>query len=200
MVLPHLQVILLLLFHPSRSSLYPYSDPVLCLNSRPFRNIYPATQGQNFDVAAQQHLVDSLVAALKTQSKKSQQRHASDNFYRNVGTIAGFGLSITFGLIVTGIADPKEISQHGRLDSSTTRILLAVSWLLFMVVLNLSFSLAQKMPRQSRGCQICVSKIMYLLATAPVICLSLVVASYVEVVGYVGIAFASVVAILALFG
>ena len=41
---------------------------------------------------------------------------------------------------------------------------------------------------------------MYLLATAPVICLSLVVASYVEVVGYVGIAFASVVAILALFG
>ena len=150
-------------------------------------------------MAAEQHLIDLLAAALETQSKKSRQKEVFDNFYRNMGTISGLGSSITFGLIVTGIADPKEISQHSRLDLSTTRILLAVSWLLFGVVLNLSFSFAYTMPQMSRGYQIMASKTMYFLAIAATVCLSLVVASYVEVVGFVGVAFASIVAVILLF-
>jgi hypothetical protein len=163
----------------------------------PFRNIDPATQGQSFDVAAQQRLMNMLAAVLD-QCEKSRQKEVFDNFYRNMVTISALGLSITFGLIVSGISDPKEISQHGRFDSSTTRILLAVSWLLFGVALNLSFSFAYTMPQKSEECQIWASKFMYVLVIAAVICLSLVVSSYVEVVGYVAVAF-SIAVLLLLF-
>jgi hypothetical protein len=149
-------------------------------------------------VVTQQHLLDSLVAALEIHHKKSQQNRASDEFYKNIGTMSALGSSITFGLIISNIANPKVISQHGRFDLSTIRILLAVSWLLFIVVLNLSFSFAQNMPRYSRAWQIRASKILYFLVIAAVMCLALVVVGYVEVIGYIGIAFASIVALLVL--
>ncbi len=149
-------------------------------------------------MVAQQHLYESLVAALDIHHKKLQQNRASDEFYKNIGTMSAIGSSITFGLILSNIADPKVISQHGRFDLSTIRILLAVSWLLFIVVLNLSFSFAQSMPRCSRAWQIRASKIVYFLAIAAMMCLALVVSGYVEVIGYIGIACASLVALLVL--
>lgn len=51
------------------------------------------------------------------------------------------------------------------------------------------------MPKQSRAYQIAASKLLYLLEIAAVICLTLVVAAYVEVVGYIGIGLASFIAL-----
>ena len=137
-----------------------------------------------------------LVNALKT----LQQNATSDNFYRNIGTVAVLGSSITFALIVTDIKDPKEVSRHGKFDLSAVRILLAVSWLLFMFSLNLSFSFAQFMPHKHHAAQLLASKIAYIVTIAAVLFLALVVSAYVEVVGYIGIGLASYVAIVVVAG
>jgi hypothetical protein len=114
--------------------------------------------------------------------------------------VATLGSSITFALIVTDIKDPKEVSRHGRFDLSSVRILLAVSWLLFMIALNFSFSFAQAMPQKRTSVQILGSKFVYVISIAAVLMLALVVSAYVEVVGYVGIGLASYIAIVVVAG
>lgn len=151
-------------------------------------------------MVTEEDLAKLLAVVLQNHGKNSRQKEVFDKFYKNMGTTSALGLSITFGLIVTGISDPKEISQHGRFDSSATRILLAVSWLLFGLAFNLSFTLAHTMPQKPDVCQIWTSKFMYMLVIAAIICLSLVVSSYVEVVGYIGVAFALMAALLSVGG
>lgn len=128
--------------------------------------------------------------------KQLQQNTTADNFYRNIGMVASLGSSISFALIVTDIADPREISKHGRFDLPTVRILLAISWLLFMVALNFSFSFAQNATTFGARGRLVASKVVYFLDIVAVLMLSLVVAAYVEVVGYTGIALTSYVAVL----
>lgn len=124
------------------------------------------------------------------------QRTTSDKFYQNIGQVAVLGSSITFALIVTDIKDPELVSPHGKFDLSTVRIFLAVSWLLYMVALNFSFSFAQFMPGQDRARRILASKFVYFLDIIASLLLALVVAAYVGVVGYVGIGLTSYVAIV----
>jgi hypothetical protein len=135
---------------------------------------------------------------LERRLRESEQATCSDTFYKNIGAVATLGSSISFALIVTDIADPKGISQHGKFDLSAVRIMLAISWLLFMVALNFSFGYAQTMPSQEPEIRVAASKILYFLDILAVIFLSLVVSAYVEVVGYVGIGLASFVAVLLL--
>lgn len=157
------------------------------------------SEGRVAALPPENHICTCSQALLPVLQQISRQIAAantrSDAFYRNIGTVAVLGSSISFALIVTQIADPKTISQHGKFDLSTTRILLAISWVLFMVVLNFSFSFGQTMPGYSRGVQTFWSKIVYLVELAAVIFLSLVVAAYVEVVGYVAVGLASTIAI-----
>ncbi|KAE9366616.1 hypothetical protein N431DRAFT_562003 [Stipitochalara longipes BDJ] len=151
----------------------------------------------------------SLESALRDVASELRKRNPpatkeskdSDVFYKNIGTVAALGASITFALIVSDIADPHAVSRHGRFDLSTVRILLAVAWMLFMVVLSLSFSIGQKVKhdssekglykwekkRRERKNKI-LSTGVYVLELAAVTCLSLVVAAYVEVVGYIMVA------------
>jgi len=69
-----------------------------------------------------------------------------------------------------------------------------------MVVLSLSFSIAQNLQDSKPSAQIFFSKSLYLVAIAAVMCLSLIAAAYVEVVGYPGIGLASLVAVKVVFG
>jgi uncharacterized membrane protein YhaH (DUF805 family) len=82
------------------------------------------------------------------------------------------------------------------------RILLAVSWMLFMIVLSLSFSLAQKFKHESaeedeekKDGPTGLATVVYVLELGAVMCLSLVVAAYVEIVGYIVVALVSIVVV-----
>ncbi|KFZ24390.1 hypothetical protein V502_01147 [Pseudogymnoascus sp. VKM F-4520 (FW-2644)] len=119
-----------------------------------------------------------------------------NNFFKNIGAVATLGAGLSFSLIVSDINDPHEISHKSKFDLSTVRIILAATWLLFMSALALSFSLPQTWQSRSRRVKLLLWKSLYLLDIAAVICLSLVIAAYVEIVGYVGIALASLYAIV----
>ncbi|KAH8779488.1 hypothetical protein F5882DRAFT_148806 [Hyaloscypha sp. PMI_1271] len=159
---------------------------------------------------ALQNLASELRKANAPQSQKcsncgckgGESGSDADFFYKNIGTVAALGASITFALIISDIKDPHEISQHGRFDLSTVRILLAVSWMLFMIVLSLSFSLAQKFKHESaeedeekKDGPTGLATVVYVLELGAVMCLSLVVAAYVEIVGYIMVALVSIVVV-----
>ncbi|PMD31505.1 hypothetical protein L207DRAFT_572729 [Hyaloscypha variabilis F] len=145
------------------------------------------------------HDVPSELRVLNLASVKDHKddETTADVFYKNISTVAALGASITFALIVSDIADPRSISRHGRFDLSTVRILIAVAWMLFMIALSLSFSAGQSVKRDGsertptrseRKRRRQKDKMLwagvYVLEWAAVTCLSLVVAAYVEVVGY----------------
>jgi uncharacterized protein with PQ loop repeat len=142
-----------------------------------------------------------LYTALDTFYRKWESREATVSFYRNIGTVAVLGSSISFAFILTSILDPKEGSRHGIFDLSAVRILLAVGWALSTLVLYLSFSLPKMISKiKSQRCQKGASKALYILDIAAMACLSLAVAAYVEVVGYIGVALAVIVAVMVVFG
>jgi len=130
-----------------------------------------------------------LDSTLARQQKKSRTR----DFFKNTGAIATLGTGLAFSLILSTLQDPKEASRWALIDLRTVRILLAISWLLFMVTLALSFTWdGQKRTRAWRW------KTLYLLDIAAVACLSVVVAAYVEVVGFVDALLAIVFGVIVL--
>ncbi|KAH7459116.1 hypothetical protein FOMA001_g20264 [Fusarium oxysporum f. sp. matthiolae] len=131
---------------------------------------------------------------------KKKSNTGAQNFFQNIGAVASLGGGLTFGLIVSDLKDPKGVSRKHIFDLSTVRILLASSWLLFMMALSLSFSVPQIWRKTKRLSKALLWKALYLLDIAAVICLSLVVAAYVEVVGFLGVGLAGLVAILVLIG
>ncbi|KIW24530.1 hypothetical protein, variant [Cladophialophora immunda] len=149
-------------------------------------------QGQESPAIKQ---LGAIVAELR-QIKDKTGESDWDFFFKNIGTVASLGASITFALIVTDIKDPRLVSRHGWIDLSTVRIMLATSWILFMAVLSLSFSFGQRLKNHNSGSMPFLT--VYILELAAVMCLSFVVAAYVEVVGYVGIALVSIAVMLVL--
>jgi len=87
------------------------------------------------------------LASTKDEKGNKDDETTADVFYKNIGTVAALGASITFALIVSDIADPRGIFRHVRFDLSTVRILIAVAWMLFMIALSLSFSIGQSVKR-----------------------------------------------------
>jgi hypothetical protein len=79
--------------------------------------------------------------------------------------------------------------------------MLAVSWLLFMVALNFPYSLGQYkvVDEKSKRSLMRATKVLYLIDIGAVICVAVVIAAYVEVVGYVGLGLASYVALVVIF-
>lgn len=175
------------------------SQPNVTVSSASFESLERALR----DVATE---LRKLNLPATKHHKDSETTADGDVFYKNIGTVAALGASITFALIVSNIADPRTVSRHGKFDLSTVRILLAVSWMLFMVVLSLSFSIGQSVMRDSGEKRLSISERrmrrringvlstgLYVLQLTAITCLSLVVAAYVEVVGYVMVALVFVV-------
>ncbi|SPO07442.1 uncharacterized protein DNG_10136 [Cephalotrichum gorgonifer] len=110
-------------------------------------------------------------------------------FFQNIGAISTLGSSFTFALIVSQLQDPAEVSRGHRFDLSTVRIFIATSWLLFTVTLVLGILLAiaikntkdAKWKKRQRRLSIII---LYSLIGAALILLSLTVAAYVDVVGF----------------
>jgi len=120
-----------------------------------------------------------------------RQKPGTRNFFKNIGAVATLGAGLAFSLILSTLQDPKEASIWKLLDLRTVRILLAVSWFLFMLTLALSFTIGS-----NKHTKASVWKTLYLLDIAAVACLSIVVAAYVEVVGFTGAVFAIVFGIV----
>lgn len=108
-----------------------------------------------------------------------------DTFIQNLGAIATLGSSITFSLIVSQLQEPKTF-----FDISEVRLLIAVAWLLFTVLLICTFPLSdfiRKRPAKELGVRRrCLFAAMFLLLSGAAACLSLTVVAYVEIVGWVG--------------
>ncbi|KAL6249299.1 hypothetical protein RBB50_004362 [Rhinocladiella similis] len=155
----------------------------------------PAAEHAQIDLLCTEikDLKNAIVTELQSIKAKTGKTNW-DSFHKNIGIVASLGASITFALIVTDIKDPRPISRHGWIDLSTVRILLATSWILFMAVLSLSFSVAQNFKRDNTGAML--SYLVYLLELAAVMCLAFVVAAYVEVIGYIGMALVSIVVLV----
>lgn len=161
---------------------------------------------------------DDRVAALTADENKRIDRLADffDRFFQNTGTVATFGASITFALIVSQLQDPVGVSQKQFFDLSTVRILIAVSWFLFTILLGLSFLLngwvQYKWLRKEKELRrhlvfedyAPLLILVYAIMIGAFICLSLVVAAYVDAVGFLATALVSLlgvtVVLLALFG
>ena len=133
-----------------------------------------------------------------------------DRFFQNMGAVGTLGSSITFALIVSQLQDPIEVSHRHHFDLSAVRILIASSWLLFTLQLMLSFFLAgwvrytslklnstkHGFKQRDRGSHSFVFAILYSLFVSAFMCLALVVAAYVDAVGFVAVAFVTVLALM----
>jgi hypothetical protein len=127
------------------------------------------------------------------QIKERNHVHDYENFFKNLGAIATLGSSITFSLIVSKIQDPIEVSKKAGTDQSVVKILLAVTWLLFTVLLAVAFLVSglvkmrlDKFNELNAFLHFVFSMIFLLIAAATVF-LSLVLGAYVEVLGWVGL-------------
>ena len=172
-------------------------------------------------------------APRKDDLQKQQQRQISgeqrvklfENFFASMIAIATIGASITFTVIVSELEDPKSVSRLKIVDESTVRILLATSWLLFVLVLAAGGLLASQLAlnrteavkglsrlyksepdpakrSNDRAVQNSwrykeglASSVMCALTIAAFMCLSLAVAAYVEVVDFISFGFTAVFAI-----
>ncbi len=117
-----------------------------------------------------------------------------DRFFPNVATVSILGSSITFALIESQLQDPLSgVASKKIFDLSTVRILIATSWVLFTMTLIFSFLLAgvlkwwRSRPSSSANDGFWVLGILYVLMGDAFVCLSLAVAAYVEVVGFIAV-------------
>ncbi|ORY13537.1 hypothetical protein BCR34DRAFT_613362 [Clohesyomyces aquaticus] len=125
-----------------------------------------------------------LHGAVKSQEQFRHEEERSADYYKGLGTIAGLGASVSFALIVSNLADPKEVSAHPSFDLSTARIFLATGWAIHMLVIYLSFALSVSAFWYSEAYQRRISKIVFGITLVGWMFLSLVVAAYVEVAGF----------------
>jgi hypothetical protein len=114
------------------------------------------------------------------------------------------GASITFVLVISDIKDPHEVAQKdAKFDSSTVRIFLATSWLLFILDVGCTPFLAgfvryyvtQDTGRWDEAERVS-STVLFCLLTGAFMKLSLTVVAYVAVVGYIAVALTSCFAVL----
>jgi len=101
----------------------------------------------------------------------------STEIFKNMGAVATLGASVTFVLIAVELQDPLSVSRTHYFTTSTVRIFLSISWLLFMITLGCSFFLGWM------G-SIHAAFILYILILSAIFFSSLVVAAYVEWVGF----------------
>jgi hypothetical protein len=141
------------------------------------------------DLTIQMSEFDPAAMSVCTCKKENSQEDKWDYFYKNIGTVAALGASITFALIISDLKDPRLVSRHGIFDLSAVRVIISVAWMLFMLVLTLPFGFAQRLRKAEKRKKYMYSMAFYILEVAAVICLALVVAAYVEVIGYISIAF-----------
>ncbi|KAK1753700.1 hypothetical protein QBC47DRAFT_386958 [Echria macrotheca] len=141
------------------------------------------------------HKSDENVPVYNCPCTCKSDNEAWDTFFQNIGAVATLGAGFTFALILTDIKDPHDVSQGGLFDLHAVRILLSVSWFLFMTALVLSFSLRQSLPARKSCVQRTFCILLYYLDIGAVACLALVVSSYVQAVGYLGLVLAAVVTI-----
>lgn len=130
-------------------------------------------------------------------SRQRQERNAAEElqtstlvtFFQNIGAISTLGSSFTFALIVSQLQDPAEVSRRHHFDLSTVRIFIATSWFLFTVALVLGILLASAI-KSTRDAEwkkrqrILAIIFLYPLIGVALILLSLSVAAYVDVVGF----------------
>lgn len=146
-----------------------------------------------------------------------------DTFIKAFVGISTLGASITFNLILSDIANPSTVVRNARFSSGTVRIYLAISWLLFVMVLGVSTISGRLLLDPLTGQQdegrkldreaVMQKKVIILslttwldlfslvvegLTITAFMFLSLAVAAYVPVVGWIGVAFVSPVAIVVL--
>ena len=118
-----------------------------------------------------------------------------ERFFPNVIVITTLGSSITFALIMSQLQDPEDgVARHSLFNLSTVRILIATSWLLFTVTLILSFFLLGWLKHQqakawhSESDGYWMVALLYFFIMGAFICLSLAVAAYVDVIGFIAVA------------
>jgi hypothetical protein len=130
-------------------------------------------------------------------SRQRQERNAAEElqtstlvtFFQNIGAISTLGSSFTFALIVSQLQDPAEVSRRHHFNLSTVRIFIATSWFLFTVALVLGILLASAI-KSTRDAEwkkrqrILAIMFLYPLIGVALILLSLSVAAYVDVVGF----------------
>lgn len=147
---------------------------------------------------AQMRQLNSIIDILKSEiSQRTKEREAEDSlpttnletFFQNIGAISTLGLGITFALIVSQLQDPEQIAQGYHFKLSTVRILIATSWLLFTVALVLGIYLggavkSSSSPESQKGQRTLAVILLYPLIGGAFICLSLAVAAYVDIVGF----------------
>ena len=119
-----------------------------------------------------------------------------ERFFPNVVVITTLGSSITLALIISQLQDPEDgtVARHSLFNLSTVRILIATSWLLFTVTLILSFFLLgwlkhlQGKAFHSESDGYWMVALLYFFIMGAFICLSLAVAAYVDVIGFIAVA------------
>lgn len=118
-----------------------------------------------------------------------------DRFFSNVAAVSTLGSSVTFALIVSQLQDPlSDVASKHIFDLSTVRILIATSWLLFTTTLIFSFLLAGMLkwwrshPNSSVNDGFWILGLLYVLLGGAFLGLSLAVAAYVHVVGFIAVA------------
>jgi hypothetical protein len=102
-------------------------------------------------------------------------------------------------LIVSQLQDPAQVSPRTHFDLSTVRVLIATSWLLFRVALVLPFCFAgdvdDRILSDLKKDHVGSVALLYVLVGGAFICLSLVVAAYVDVVGFLMMRLISAIAV-----
>jgi hypothetical protein len=119
-----------------------------------------------------------------------------ERFFPNVVVITTLGSSITLALIISQLQDPEDgtVARHSLFNLSTVRILIATSWLLFTITLILSFFLLgwlkhlQGKTFHSENDGYWMVALLYFFIMGAFICLSLAVAAYVDVIGFIAVA------------
>ena len=139
-----------------------------------------------------------------------------DDYLKAIIGIAVLGGQITFTLIVSDIADPAtlkltsntEENSHTTFQKETVRLFIALSWLFFTLTLgldvltNLLFSGDRRGALAPRVNSFFLNVVTFFLNCLPIaafLLLSLAAAAYVPVVGWIGVGFISVFALLVLW-
>jgi hypothetical protein len=128
-----------------------------------------------------------------------------DGYLKGLIGISVFGGQITFTVVVSDIADPADGGKTPTFSKETVRLLVGISWLLFMVLIGTSVLvkmvisdlserawLIQKLGKEGwRRAYSALTFLLNMLSVAPFLFVSLAVVAYLPVVGWAGTAFVS---------
>lgn len=134
-----------------------------------------------------------------------------ESFISFIVGIAIFGAS-TFAVLASEIADPAVLTKRPRFGRETARTFIALGWLFFVLAFAVAgFSMSVLTAQRERagadsetrweskweGWGLTASAVLYLLVIGGFLFLSLAVVAYVEVVGWIAVAFASIAGLVA---